>query len=52
MVLGLVISLVAIGVSSVTIATAGFGYWLPAMIGVILGLLIWTGGELDFNPFD
>ena len=52
MVLGLVISLVAIGVSSVTIATAGFWYWLPAVIGVILGLLIWTGDELDFDLFD
>jgi hypothetical protein len=46
MVLGLVVSLIVIGLSSVTIATASFWYWLPTIVGVVLGLLIWSGGEL------
>jgi hypothetical protein len=49
MVVGIMISLIAIGISaSVTLGTASFWYWLPAIIGVVLGLLVWTGGDLDF----
>lgn len=42
MILGLMVSLLVIGLSSVTIVTASFWYWLPT----ILGLLIWSGGEI------
>lgn len=51
-VIGVVISLVIIGIAPVTIATASFWYWLPAIIGALLAAVIWTGGDVDFNPFD
>lgn len=54
-VVGLVVSLLIIGASAaVTVSTASLGYWIPAIIGGVLGLLIWSGGDLDFdfNPFD
>lgn len=51
-VVGFAISLVIIGIAPVTIATATIWYWVPAMIGTLLGVLIWTGGDIDLNPFD
>ena len=40
--------------ADITFANAGLWTWLPAIIGTVLGLLIWTGGDFDFdiNPFD
>ena len=54
MIVGLVISLLIIGISpSITFENAGFWPWLSTIIGVVLGLLIWSGGEcLDFDLFD
>lgn len=52
MVVGFLITLLAIGIGPATFSTASFWYWLPTIIGVVLGLLIWTGGDLDFDLFD
>jgi lipopolysaccharide export LptBFGC system permease protein LptF len=43
--LGLTVSLLVIGLSSVTISTATFWYWLPALVGFLVALGIWTCGE-------
>lgn len=48
MVVGFFITLILLAVTSTTFATASFWIWLPTIIGVLLGVIIWTGGELDF----
>jgi hypothetical protein len=54
MAVGFLITAAIVGINpNITLATAGFFAWLPTIIGVIIGLLVWTGGELDLlDVFD
>lgn len=53
MVLGFFITTVVVGIDqTATLSTASFWQWLPCIIGVIVGVLIWFGGDADFDLFD
>lgn len=54
MVVGFLITATIAGINpNITLSTAGFLTWLPTIIGVVIGLLVWTGGELDLlDVFD
>lgn len=53
MIIGFLITLIAVGLDqSVTFDTAGFWHWLPTIVGVIFGLIIWFGDALAFADVD